>query len=406
MTRSGLCLFAFFVGLAPALALAADPIKIGSVFEYTQAAKWGQALDRGMDLAVDETNKAGGVHIGPLGRPLEIVRRDNKEDVGETVRVAEDLALREKVDLFTGTVSANTSLALAEWARHNGKIFVDNVACTDELIYKNASPNTFKIHPLCSSLGVMLAEKAAKIPAQRWGYIGFTSEYSHAVYAEFKRRLAALRPDVVWVSYQEQPFGRLDAPSAINKIKSEKPDALLNLLVVTDQMKFVRAGRVQGLFKTLKTVVSPNFGLPEEHEGLPVADLPSGWITGGYPVDEIDLPAHKAFVAAYRAKYGMKPNHTSLVAYTTIKAIVAALEKAKDLTTPALQKAFADLRFDSPAGPLTIPAATHQANLGFWVGTTAVENGAFKLKDWSYMSGDNYPPSQAWIDEQRRGKKE
>ncbi len=386
----------------PALAAegAKEPIKLGSVFEYTQAAKWGEALDRGQNLAVEEINKAGGIH----GRPLQIIKRDNKEDAGETVRIADELALRDGVDLFMGTVASHTSLALSEWARRHDKIFMVNVACTDELVLRDASPNTFKIHPLCSSLGLMLAEKAAKIPAKRWGYIGFVSEYSRAVYEQFKKRLSQLRPDVVWVSYQEQPIFKLDAPSAINKIKADKPEALLDLLVVTDQQKFIRAGNMFGLFKKLQTVVSPNFGLPEEHEGIPAADLPVGWITGGYPVEAIDLPSHVSFVKAFQAKYGLLPNHASFIAYTTIKAIAAALERSKDMKTSSLRDAFTDLSFDSPIGPLTIQAKDHQSTLGFWVGTTAVEKGAFALKDWAYMPGDKYMPDAAWVKAQHEAR--
>ncbi|HBN23097.1 MAG TPA: hypothetical protein DD412_07655 [Holosporales bacterium] len=238
----------------------------------------------------------------------------------------------------------------------------------------------------------MLAEKAAKIPAKRWAYIGFISEYSKAVYDNFKKRLSELRPDVIWVSYHEQPISKLDAPSAINKLSADKPDALLNLLVVGDQQKFIRAGHTIGFLKKLKTVVSPNFGLPEEHEGMPATDIPSGWITGGYPIDEIDTPTHVAFVKAFNKKYGMKPNHTSFISYITIKAIAAALEKAKNASTAARRKAFEDLSFPSPIGPLVINKKNHQSTLGFWVGTTAVKDGAFKLMDWSYMPGDKYMP--------------
>jgi branched-chain amino acid transport system substrate-binding protein len=46
-----------------------------------------------MELAVAEINAAGGV----LGRPLEVISRDDNGNPGDAVRVAEELLSREKV---------------------------------------------------------------------------------------------------------------------------------------------------------------------------------------------------------------------------------------------------------------------------------------------------------------------
>ena len=75
----------FVRGLAAGAALllvstasyAADPIKIGLVTALSgQSARAGEALTRGATIAIEEINKQGGV----LGRPLELVRRDDESN--------------------------------------------------------------------------------------------------------------------------------------------------------------------------------------------------------------------------------------------------------------------------------------------------------------------------------------
>src|SRR5260370_591868 len=55
-----------------------------------------------MELAVAEINASGGL----LGRPLELVVRDDTGNPGEAVRVAEEVITRQKSDLVMGTVSS------------------------------------------------------------------------------------------------------------------------------------------------------------------------------------------------------------------------------------------------------------------------------------------------------------
>jgi hypothetical protein len=61
---------------AASAAMAADPIKIGLVTALSgQSAKAGEALTRGLTIAIDEINAKGGL-LG--GRKLELVRRDDE----------------------------------------------------------------------------------------------------------------------------------------------------------------------------------------------------------------------------------------------------------------------------------------------------------------------------------------
>ena len=74
--RSILAAFIAAAGLAIGPALAADPVKIGHVAALSGgSAQSGEAITRGLTIAIDEINAKGGV-LG--GRKLELVQRDDE----------------------------------------------------------------------------------------------------------------------------------------------------------------------------------------------------------------------------------------------------------------------------------------------------------------------------------------
>ena len=80
------------LALAVALPAAAQTIKLGELNSYKVFPAFLEPYKRGMELALEEVNAAGGV----LGRKLEIVIRDDNGTPGDAVRVAEELVSREE----------------------------------------------------------------------------------------------------------------------------------------------------------------------------------------------------------------------------------------------------------------------------------------------------------------------
>src|SRR5689334_12102769 len=101
------------MGLAATLAvtaLAAEPIKIGEFACLTgKDATFGQSQHKGILLALEEINAAGGV----LGRPVELLSEDNQSKPGESATVAKKLLSRDKVVAILGEVTSGRSLEVA-----------------------------------------------------------------------------------------------------------------------------------------------------------------------------------------------------------------------------------------------------------------------------------------------------
>src|ERR1700712_1063862 len=76
----------------------AQSIRLGELNSYKTFPAFLDPYRKGMELAVAEINAAGGV----LGRPLELLVRDDNGNPGDAVRVAEELISREKVNVLMG----------------------------------------------------------------------------------------------------------------------------------------------------------------------------------------------------------------------------------------------------------------------------------------------------------------
>lgn len=129
-----------------------DRIGIGLITALTaQSAKSGEAISRGISIAIDEINAAGGL----LGRKLELLRRDDESNPGKGVITARELLYKERVAVLFGGLDTPVARAIVPiataartpfvvpWAAgtvitHNGTDpnFVFRVSAVDELVDK------------------------------------------------------------------------------------------------------------------------------------------------------------------------------------------------------------------------------------------------------------------------------
>ena len=180
-----------------------------------------------------------------------------------------------------------------------------------------------------------------------------------------------------------------------------KPDAIFNVLFGADVSKFVREGNTRDLFKG-REVVSLLTGEPEYLDPLK-DEAPNGWLVTGYPWNGIQTPEHKAFLAAYQAKFKDYPRLGSVVGYSAIKSLAAGIKKAGSTDTEKLIAAFEGLQVDTPFGKITYRPQDHQSTMGAYVGKTKNDGGKGVMVDYRYLDGARYQPSDAEVKKMRAG---
>ena len=378
---------------------AADPIKIGEINSYTGLPAFTLPYRSGWELAVEEINAAGGV----LGRPLEVISRDDGGKPGDAVKIAEELVSRENVAMLAGTFFSNIGLAVADFANQRKIFFLAAEPLSDALTWTNGNRYTFRLRPSTYMQAAMLAEEAAKLPAKRWATIAPNYKYGQDAVESFKQVLRQKRPDVEFVAEQWPALFKIDAGAEAQALANADPEAIYNVTFGGDLAKFVREGNLRGLFEG-REVVSLLTGEPEYLDPLK-DEAPTGWIVTGYPWYDIDTPEHQAFLDAYQTKFNEPPRLGSVVGYNTFKALAAIIEKAGSTDTEALIEAAGGIEIpSSPTGPFTFRAIDHQSTMGAYVGRTAVKDGQGVMVDWRYADGANYLPSDEEVKKLRPGE--
>jgi branched-chain amino acid transport system substrate-binding protein len=342
-------------------------------------------------LAVDEINSAGGV----LGRQLEVISRDDAGKPGDAVKIAEELVSRDGVALLAGTFFSHIGLAVTDFAKQKKVMFVAAEPLSDAVTWAKGNHYTFRLRPNTTMQAAMLAEEAAKLGIKRWATIAPNYKYGQDAVAAFKAQLLARQPDAEFVVEQWPALFKIDAGAEAQALAAAKPDAIYNVTFGGDLAKFVREGKLRGLFEG-REVVSLLSGEPEYLDPLK-DEAPDGWIVTGYPWYAIDTPEHRRFVNAYRARFNDYPRLGSVVGYNTFKAIATIIGKAGSTDTEKMIAAAEGITVDSPTGPFTFRAIDHQATMGAYVGRTALKDGRGIMVNWRYADGAAYMPSDAEV---------
>ncbi|HEX9397578.1 MAG TPA: ABC transporter substrate-binding protein, partial [Burkholderiales bacterium] len=199
-------------------------IKIGELNSYKVFPAFLEPYKKGWELAVEEINASGGV----LGRKLEVVSRDDGGTPGDAVRVAEELIVREKVDLLMGTFASNVGLAVANLANQRKVLFLAAEPLTDKMVWENGNRYTFRLRPSTYMQTAMLVPEAAKLKKKRWAIVYPNYEYGQSATASFKRLLKQAQPDVEFVAEQAPALGKIEAGAVVQALIEAKPDAIFS----------------------------------------------------------------------------------------------------------------------------------------------------------------------------------
>src|SRR3979411_3192246 len=141
-------------------AQAEDTVKLGLVAAMSgQSAKSGEAIVRGLSLAIDEINAKGGL----LGRRVGLLASDDESNPAKGVIAARELVQREKVAAFFGGLDTPVSVAIVPFANQSKVPFI-GVWAAGTAITRNGAPENyvFRVSAVDALVDVALVDYAAK----------------------------------------------------------------------------------------------------------------------------------------------------------------------------------------------------------------------------------------------------
>jgi branched-chain amino acid transport system substrate-binding protein len=348
---SGIAL-ALGAALLCASAWAQQPIKIGAINPYSgPLALYGNEVTRGYELAVDQINATGGV----LGRKVELVRGD-AANAQQGIATVEQLATRDKVDMFTGTYVSGISLTASDAAARYNKLYWETNAIVQSLVERGL-PNFVRTGP---DSGTFAATAVATVrnliaPAlkKEMKDLRVWLEHEDSIYGTSvaeaqKRMLETLGAKVVGVGAHSARA--IDLNDSVLRAKQANPDVLIQTGYVPDGNLLFRTAREQS-FKPAAMLWVGTGDTPETLEAVGAASL-EGVLVVGYPRTDIAEsygPGTKAYLTAYRAKYKTDPiAPQGMASYTGLLILFEAIKAAGSIETEKIRAAAA--KMDKPEG--------------------------------------------------------
>lgn len=377
------------------VAQAQDVFKVADVNSYSRFPQATMPARRAMQMVFDDVNAKGGVN----GMKFELISRDDGASPATLNTVLQELVSNEKVNAIIGAGLSSTSLAAAAFAKQNKIIYIASHATTDALSLAGGNHYTLRARTSVRMLVGALMEEAKKKQPKRWAFVLPNYEFGLKIAEEAKRILARDFPGAEVVVEQYPALGSMDAGATVQALLAAKPDAILNGMFGVDLPKLVREGDLRGLFEDSQ-VYSVLTGNPEFLSELK-DEAPVGWIVTGWPYYAVERPENVAFVKAYREKFSEEPGEATLNGFLAAKLLVSMVEKAGSKDTEAMLKTVDGLKFDSPAGLVTMRGIDNQGDAPVYTGRVELVDGAGRMTDVREVPGG---PFLLGVDEVRAGR--
>jgi len=358
MTMSGWRLRVLAVAAALAAGGAqAQTVKVGVVLPFTGVgAEFGQQVDRGMQMFLKLNPGA----FAPY--KVELVKRDSKNPSGAEAKTAvQELIAQEKVDILAGFIYSPDAIASAPLATAAKKPMIVMNAGTAWIT--NLSPMISRVSFSMWHSGYAMGEAAAKTLQAKTAVVGY-SDFPPGKDSldAFRRGFESSGGKVVDAIPMGGPGQVPDFTPFFQRAKDRKPDVFYVFVPSGDHAVAVtKAYAALGMRQAGIKLIGPG-DLTPDHKLQAMGDDAVGLITAHHYNADLDNPANKRFVAAWKQEYGAgaTPDFMGAQGYDGMAAIVHVVRTLQGRIDP--DKAQAALKgwkyADSPRGPIMIDAAT------------------------------------------------
>lgn len=377
MKRFSLALFAAVVigllCLQPVFA-AEKPIVIGA--PLATAFLYGWDAERGIKLAVEEINAAGGVAVGGKKRPFKVEVIDTRDlepgvPVSEALLGVEKLILEKKADfLIGGPVRSEAALATMDLLNRYKKVSILTTGVLTPLYHKKVEGNYDK-YKYCfrnSSYTVVMANDFLSLAQDLKKTKGFDKvyimvqdveharkggEYMKKILTENGFTVPALK--IYPTGTTDYSVGLIDAGkkgAQILFLWMDMPESTVLLKQWSDmKLKMIPMGFVNA-------AEQPGFWKATAGKG---EYLIVNLVNGGNAPAKI-TPWTMKFVNAYTKKYGLEPEgYGTSSSYMAVYQLKAAIEKADSINADAVVKGLEDIDImDGVYGRMRFDKKTHQ----------------------------------------------
>jgi len=375
---------AALLGTVPVLAM--EPVKIGMITTLsTKAGYLGEEIRDGFKLAVDqEDGKLGGV-------PVNLLVDDDARKPGKAKQIADRFIQRDKVKIMTGIVFSNVAIAVVPKVVRDDVIYVSANAGPSLLAGKGCHPNYFNVAYQNDNIDEVVGRYVTEA--------GFEKVYLLAPnYPAGKDHLGGFKRyyegDIAGEVYTK--LGQSDYAAEIASLRAAAPDAVYFFLPGGMGINFLKQYAQAGLNQTIP-VFGPAFSF-DERLLQAVKEAALGVKNGSQWSHDLENPANRQFVAAFKKAYGRTPTLYASQGYDAARLLGSALKAVggEVSDTEALRAAIRKADFESVRGKFSFSANQHPVQDLYIREVVKTEDGTFTNKTLKAVFTDH---SNVYVDQ-------
>jgi branched-chain amino acid transport system substrate-binding protein len=325
------------------------PIPVGEIDSRTGLlAAQGLAIARGIEVAIDRLNAAGGL----AGRPVRLLSRDDEGKPARAIAAAEELVSRHGVVAILGGYVDSLVGPVSEVAERARTPYLAS-ASLDERLTARGYRYFFRVSRLDPYVAATVGVVRDALRPRRVAILHATTPGATQLAARQRTALEAAGAEVVLV----EPFapGLSDFTPVLRRVRDAQVDVLLSDAFFADHVLLVRQ-MTQAAVRLPWFLGAFGLEFPDVVRQLgPAAEGLLGttsWQPGVY------VPAapeeSRAFVDRYRQRFGGEPPPLAMHGYAAARALGAALGAAlrggRPLTGGAVRDALARVDLETPLG--------------------------------------------------------
>jgi branched-chain amino acid transport system substrate-binding protein len=349
-----------------------DPIRIGTSLPLTgDFAEPGVAAQQGYEVWQEMVNEQGGL----LGRPVEIIIKDDQSDQNLVVTDYNALIQQERVDLLLGTFSSLLNLPASAVAERNQMLFVEPAGGSPEMFSRGFKFLFFAQQATSEHQADLFAEWVTGLPEgerpKTAAYVIADDPFGGPVAEGIQEKLEAAGVETVYSEVYPPETVNFDAQAA--QMAERRPDVIAQGSAgLSDGVNLVRSlVRANYSPKQLFQASTPSFA-DQYSDSIGIENTEGVFYAVSYHVDS-PTPGNEEFLEAYRAKYDEDPPEDAADAYAAAQVLQAAVEAVGEIDQQALADWLHENTVDTILGPLS------------WDETGAPEQ-AYLLAQW--QNGD------------------
>jgi branched-chain amino acid transport system substrate-binding protein len=323
-----------------------DEILIGELGSLTgTTATFGQSTHHGLELAVEETNNAGGV----LGKKIKLLVEDDQSKPEEAATAVTKLITRDNVRAIIGEVASSRSLAAAPICQQFQIPMVSPASTNPEVTRKG--DYIFRVCYIDPFQGEILAKFMYNSLGLRKAAIlkDVKNDYSMGLAQFFHETFTGLGGSVV--AEQAYSEGDSDFRAQLTALKATEPEAIFVPGYYIEAALIVKQARELNM--TMPMLGGDGWDSSKLLE-VGGESLNNTYFSTHYSVDDTST-AVQNFVAKYRSRFQEIPDAMAALGYDAGLILFDAIRRAESVEGPAIRNALAATEnFSGVTGKITI----------------------------------------------------